>query len=68
MTSELMHQDRYVGFILYLFTSAYHEERLFWTCKLRADCSNAGSREIINGDWKAFEEKVKATPIDLLRK
>ncbi|OYX13565.1 MAG: hypothetical protein B7Z16_15520, partial [Algoriphagus sp. 32-45-6] len=52
------------------------EERLFSQAKAAADEAIAQAKaaadeaiakvtEFMNGDWKAFEEKVKATPIDL---
>jgi hypothetical protein len=41
------------------------EERLYAQAKESADEAIAKVNEFMNGDWKAFEEKVKATPIDL---
>jgi photosystem II stability/assembly factor-like uncharacterized protein len=41
------------------------EERLFGHARTAADVAMAEVEKFINGDWKAFEEKVKATPIDL---
>ncbi|HSF55557.1 MAG TPA: hypothetical protein VLA71_17510, partial [Algoriphagus sp.] len=41
------------------------EERLYTQAKESADEAIVKVNEFINGDWKAFEEKVKATPIDL---
>ncbi|PZV83797.1 photosystem II stability/assembly factor-like uncharacterized protein [Algoriphagus aquaeductus] len=41
------------------------EERLFTQAKEAADEAIAKVNAFMNGDWKAFEEKVKATPIDL---
>ncbi len=44
------------------------EERLYTQAKESADEAIAKVNEFINGDWKAFEEKVKSTPIDLFEK
>ena len=44
------------------------EERLYTQAKESADEAIAKVNEFINGDWKAFEEKVKITPIDLFEK
>jgi hypothetical protein len=41
------------------------EERLFNQAKEAADEAIAKVNAFMNGEWKAFEEKVKATPIDL---
>lgn len=41
------------------------EERLFGHARTAADEAMAEVEKFMNGDWKAFEEKVKATPIDL---
>ncbi|WP_268034127.1 VPS10 domain-containing protein [Algoriphagus sp. PAP.12] len=41
------------------------EKRLLEHAKQAADEAYAVLNEFINGDWKAFEEKVKSTPIDL---
>ncbi|SEF65763.1 VPS10 domain-containing protein [Algoriphagus boritolerans] len=44
------------------------EERLFSQGKESADEAIAEVNKFMEGDWKAFEEKVKATPIDLFEK
>jgi len=41
------------------------EERLFDHARESAKDAMAAVEKFMNGDWKAFEEKVKATPIDL---
>jgi hypothetical protein len=41
------------------------EERLFGHARTAANDAMAAVEKFMNGDWKAFEEKVKATPIDL---
>ena len=41
------------------------EERLFDHARESAKDAMAEVEKFMNGDWKAFEEKVKATPIDL---
>ena len=41
------------------------EERLLAQAKQAAEEAIAKVNAFMNGDWKAFEEKVKATPIDL---
>lgn len=41
------------------------EERLYTQAKESAEEAIAEVNKFMNGDWKAFEEKVKATPIDL---
>jgi photosystem II stability/assembly factor-like uncharacterized protein len=41
------------------------EERLFDHARSAADGAMTEVEKFMNGDWKAFEEKVKATPIDL---
>ncbi|MDF2157821.1 hypothetical protein [Algoriphagus sp. CAU 1675] len=41
------------------------EERMYQHAKEAADESIAVLKEFMNGDWKAFEEKVKNTPVDL---
>lgn len=41
------------------------EERLFVHARTAADVAMAEVEKFMNGDWKSFEEKVKATPIDL---
>lgn len=41
------------------------EKRLLEHAKQAADEAYAVLNEFINGDWKAYEEKVKSTPIDL---
>jgi hypothetical protein len=41
------------------------EERLYTQAKLAADEAIAKVDAFMNGYWKGFEEKVKATPIDL---
>jgi hypothetical protein len=43
------------------------EERLYTQAKESADEAIAKVNTFMNGDWKAFEEKVKATPIDLFQ-
>ncbi len=43
------------------------EERLLTQAKEAAAEAIAKVEAFINGDWKAFEEKVKATPIDLFQ-
>ncbi len=44
------------------------EERLYTHAKESADEATAKVNEFLNGDWKAFENKVKNTPIDLFEK
>ncbi|MDP4748540.1 MAG: hypothetical protein NWS12_08740, partial [Algoriphagus sp.] len=41
------------------------EERLLDQAKDAASAAISKVEAFIQGDWKAFEEKVKATPIDL---
>jgi photosystem II stability/assembly factor-like uncharacterized protein len=41
------------------------EERLFGHARTAANDAMAEVEKFMNGDWKAFEEQVKATPIDL---
>jgi hypothetical protein len=43
------------------------EERLLGHAKEAAAAAIAKVEAFIQGDWKAFEEKVKATPIDLFQ-
>lgn len=44
------------------------EERLYAQAKEAADEAISEVNKFMEGDWKAFEEKVKATPIDLFEK
>lgn len=44
------------------------EERLFGHARTAADEGIAAVEKFMNGDWKAFEEQIKSTPIDLFEK
>jgi alanyl-tRNA synthetase len=44
------------------------EERLYDQAKESANEAIQKVNEFMSGDWKAFEEKVKSTPIDLFEK